>query len=77
MLEFYADRDYDSSGSIVFTKKVGQLDPKAVAEKCLRACVEGKVATVDGQDIDIAFESVAFIQTHPGLYLLGRLSMIF
>ncbi len=64
--EFYADRDYDRSGSIVFTRRVGLLDPKAVAEKVLRACVEGKVRTVEGDDIDIAFESICFHSDTPG-----------
>ncbi|HEX3984122.1 MAG TPA: 5-oxoprolinase subunit PxpA, partial [Acidisoma sp.] len=40
--EFYADRDYDDSGSIVFTRDVGRPDPKAIAHKVLRACAEGK-----------------------------------
>ena len=54
--EFYADRDYDSTGSIVFTRHVGRLDPDAVADKVVRACRDGKVRTVDGADIDIEFE---------------------
>lgn len=70
--EFYADRDYDSTGSIVFAKKVGQLDPQAVADKCLRACVEGKVATVDGPDIDIEFESICFHSDSPGALAMGQ-----
>jgi UPF0271 protein len=70
--EFYADRDYDRTGSIVFAKKVGKMDPKAVAEKCLRACVEGKVATVDGVDIDIEFESICFQSDSPGALVIGQ-----
>ncbi len=42
--EFYADRDYDRSGSIVFTRRVAALDPQQVADKVLRACREGKGA---------------------------------
>lgn len=64
--EFYADRDYDRSGSIVFTRQVGRLDPRAVADKVLRACVEGKVRTIDGADIDIDFESICFHSDTPG-----------
>ena len=41
--EFYADRDYDLSGSIVFTRNVRALDPAAVAAKVLRACQTGLV----------------------------------
>ncbi|QBR01552.1 5-oxoprolinase subunit PxpA [Paraburkholderia pallida] len=64
--EFYADRDYDRSGSIVFTRRVGRLDPEQVAEKVLRACVDGKVRTVDGDDIEIGFDSVCIHSDTPG-----------
>lgn len=69
--EFYADRDYDASGSIVFARKMRQLDPGEVAQKCLRACAEGKVRTVDGQDIDIEFESICFHSDTPGALAIG------
>ena len=42
--EFYADRDYDASGSIVFTRRPQPLDPDKVAAKVLRACVDGRSA---------------------------------
>jgi 5-oxoprolinase (ATP-hydrolysing) subunit A len=58
--EFYADRDYDDSGSIVFTRDVGRPDPAAIARKVVRACLEGKVTTITGQDIDIPFETICF-----------------
>ncbi|MFB2552877.1 5-oxoprolinase subunit PxpA [Ensifer soli] len=58
--EFYADRDYDDSGSIVFVRDAGRPDPAAIAKKVLRACTEGRVRTVAGNDIDIAFESICF-----------------
>lgn len=58
--EFYADRDYDDTGSIVFSRDVGRPDPAAIAAKVLRACQSGKVRTVTGNDIDIAFESICF-----------------
>jgi UPF0271 protein len=64
--EFYADRDYDRTGSIVFTRRVGRLDPDQVAAKVLRACVEGGVATVDGPDIEIDFDSVCIHSDTPG-----------
>ncbi|MBB4439994.1 MULTISPECIES: 5-oxoprolinase subunit PxpA [Rhizobium] len=58
--EFYADRDYDDTGSIVFTRDAGRPDPAAIARKVVRACREGKVRTVTGSDVDIAFESICF-----------------
>ncbi|EIJ46500.1 LamB/YcsF family protein [Herbaspirillum sp. GW103] len=68
--EFYADRDYDNSGSIVFTRWVGALDPAQVAAKVLRACREGVVRTVEGRDIPIAFESVCIHSDTPGALAL-------
>ncbi len=64
--EFYADRDYDASGSIVFTRHSGRLSPQAVAEKVLKACTEGRVRTVEGSEIDIEFESICFHSDTPG-----------
>lgn len=64
--EFYADRDYDLSGSIVFTRQVGRLDPATVAAKVLRACLEGTVATVDGGEVAIDFDSVCIHSDTPG-----------
>lgn len=70
--EFYADREYDNSGSIVFTRQAGKMNPKALAEKCVRACQEGKVKTVDGDDIPIEFESICFHSDTPGALEIGK-----
>ncbi|WP_416311025.1 5-oxoprolinase subunit PxpA [Pseudomonas sp. W03] len=68
--EFYADRDYDNSGSIVFIRRVKALDPWEVAAKVLRACQEGRVRTVEGDDIEIAFDSVCIHSDTPGALAL-------
>jgi UPF0271 protein len=70
--EFYADRDYDKTGSIVFRRQVGRADPAQVAAKCVKACKEGRVTTVDGQDIEIEFESICFHSDTPGALEMGR-----
>ncbi|KVE34806.1 5-oxoprolinase subunit PxpA [Burkholderia sp. TSV86] len=64
--EFYADRDYDRSGSIVFTRTVDRLDPVQVADRVLRACVDKKVRTIEGDDIDIDFDSICIHSDTPG-----------
>lgn len=64
--EFYADRDYDMTGSIVFTRRVSRLDPRAVADKVVRACVEGKVRTIEGGDVAIGFDSICIHSDTPG-----------
>jgi len=70
--EFYADRDYDDSGSIVFKRQVARPDPDQIAAKCLRACQEGVVQTVEGHDIPIDFESICFHSDTPGALEIGR-----
>lgn len=70
--EFYADREYDMSGSIVFKRQVGRLDPDAVARKVLRACREGLVTTVDGADVQVEFDSVCIHSDTPGALDLIR-----
>ena len=70
--EFFADRDYDNSGAIVFTRQVGRLDPQAIAAKCVKACQTGKVTTVEGDEIDIGFESICFHSDTPGALEMGR-----
>lgn len=70
--EFYADRDYDNSGSIVFTRQVYKLDITKLAEKCLNACQTGKVTTVTGDIIDIEFDSICFHSDAPGALKNGR-----
>jgi UPF0271 protein len=70
--EFYADRDYDNSGSIVFTRQVGRPDPAMIAEKCVKACRTGKVTTVEGEEIAIEFESICFHSDTPGALDMGN-----
>lgn len=69
--EFYSDRDYDETGTIVFTRRMRVLDPKEVAERCIRACQTGKVKTASGVDIDIEFESICFHSDTPGALAIG------
>ncbi|MEM1005798.1 MAG: 5-oxoprolinase subunit PxpA [Pseudomonadota bacterium] len=69
--EYFADRDYDASGSIVFARKMRTLNPQEVADKALRACREGLVKTVDGEDIEIPFESICFHSDTPGALDIG------
>ncbi|EAR51717.1 hypothetical protein OG2516_06626 [Oceanicola granulosus HTCC2516] len=69
--EFYADREYDATGAIVFARKVPAFDPAALADKCVRACVEGKVRCTEGHDVDVAFESICFHSDTPGAARIG------
>ena len=66
--EFYADRGYDRSGRIVFVRSMSRPDPEALAARVVRACQEGTVETVDGETIEIPFESICFHSDTPGSY---------
>lgn len=70
--EFYADRDYDLGGSIVFTRTVHAHDPAKVAARVLRACQEGLVRTVEGEDLAIEFDSICLHSDTPGALALGQ-----
>ncbi|MEB8386570.1 5-oxoprolinase subunit PxpA [Rhodobacteraceae bacterium KMM 6894] len=64
--EFYSDRDYGDDGMIVFTRKPAAMDPDTIAQKCLRACLDGQVETASGKVIDVAFESICVHSDTPG-----------
>ncbi|WP_150526709.1 5-oxoprolinase subunit PxpA [Roseibium sediminis] len=70
--EFYADRDYDETGSIIFKRRVARLKPEEVAAKCVRACKEGLVTTSEGKDIKIEFETICFHSDTPGALDIGK-----
>ncbi|NVF15537.1 5-oxoprolinase subunit PxpA [Vreelandella maris] len=70
--EFYADRDYNDEGSIVFVRKVQRLDPQQVAEKVLRACQQGTVESVNGKSVAVSFQSVCIHSDTPGALALVK-----
>ncbi|WP_114286793.1 5-oxoprolinase subunit PxpA [Candidatus Halocynthiibacter alkanivorans] len=70
--EFFADRDYDNSGSIVFRRQVARPNPETIAQKCIKACKTGKVTTVEGDEMEIGFESICFHSDTPGALEIGR-----
>lgn len=56
--EFYADRNYNNDGNIVFTRSIGNLNLEEIAEKVALACIDGKVKTIKNDIIDIEFDSI-------------------
>ncbi|KPZ25939.1 MULTISPECIES: 5-oxoprolinase subunit PxpA [Pseudomonas syringae group] len=70
--EFYADRAYDLSGSIVFTRNVRAHEPAEVAARVVRACQQGRVLTVEGEDLAIEFDSICLHSDTPGALALAQ-----
>ena len=65
--EFFADREYNDEGQIVFTRKVtGEMDPEGTAQRVIRALTENKVTTVSGKDLKIIPDSVCVHSDTPG-----------
>ncbi len=66
--ELFADREYNDEGQIVFTRRVAEeLDPEELAERTLRGVTEGRVRTVDGNDIEVAADSICVHSDTPGV----------
>jgi 5-oxoprolinase (ATP-hydrolysing) subunit A len=71
--EFYADREYNDDGQIVFTRAVTEdLDPEEVGDRVVRAVTEGKVTTESGKDIEVTSDSVCVHGDTPGAVRLAE-----
>ncbi|WP_192034594.1 5-oxoprolinase subunit PxpA [Halomonas sp. YLGW01] len=70
--EFYADRDYNDEGGIVFVRKVKPLEPEAVAQKVLKACQDGVVEAVSGKHVHVSFQSICIHSDTPGALSLVK-----
>jgi UPF0271 protein len=71
--EFYADREYNDNGQIVFTRSVAEeLDPEEVGDRVVRAVTEGKVKTESSNDIEVASDSVCVHGDTPGAVRLAE-----
>jgi len=66
--EFFVDRGYTPSGSLVPRREEGALlhDPTEVTERLLRMLSDGVVRAVDGSDVRVAAESACVHGDSPG-----------
>ena len=66
--EVFADRNYDSDGSLVSRTKPEALlhDPNEAAERVLRMLREGKIRAVDGSEISVKAETICVHGDTPG-----------
>lgn len=58
--EVFADRGYEADGTLVSRRKDGALitDPNEAVNRVIRMVKEGKVISIDGEDIDIIADSI-------------------
>lgn len=64
--EFYTDLDYAKDGSLIITREHAAVEPKAAAERALRAVKEGRVKSVDGVDVPVRADCVCVHSDTPG-----------
>ncbi len=72
--EAFADRAYNSDGSLVSRRLPGSVihDPAAVAKRMLRMVSEQRVTTIDGADIALEAESICIHGDTPAAVAIAR-----
>ncbi|ART63045.1 LamB/YcsF family protein [Kushneria marisflavi] len=72
--EAFADRAYQSDGSLVSRREAGAVlhDADQVAERMLRLVREGVIETIDGQDLTLAADSICVHGDSPGAVALAE-----
>ncbi|WP_024927563.1 MULTISPECIES: LamB/YcsF family protein [unclassified Mesorhizobium] len=73
--EAFADRAYNSDGSLVSRRLPGSVihDPQAVAERMLRLVTEGRVTAIDGSDVVLEAQSICVHGDTPAAVSIARL----
>lgn len=72
--EAFADRAYESDGSLVSRRKPGSVlhDPQEVATRMLRLAREGVVTAIDGSTVRIEADSICVHGDSPGAVEMAR-----
>jgi len=56
--EFYSDLAYRGDGSLIITREHEPVDPADAANRSLRAIVEGRTRSVDGNDVMVRADAI-------------------
>lgn len=73
-LEIFGDRTYNSDGTLVSRRRPDAVihDVDEVVRRVVRMVKEGKVRTIDGQDIDMTGDTVCVHSDTPGAVQLAK-----
>jgi len=72
--EFFADRAYNPDGSLVSRREPGAVihDPQVAAQRVLKMVTEGKVASRNGADIELAADTICVHGDNPSAVMLTK-----
>jgi UPF0271 protein len=70
--ESYADLDYAGNGTRIITREHEAVEPMAAAAPCLRAIREGKIESIDGNDVPVRVESICVHSDTPGAVSVAK-----
>ena len=63
--EFYADLEYDKTGALIITREHEPYEPRATADRVLRAIKEHKVRSIEGVDVSANAQTVCIHSDTP------------
>ncbi|MGI8644459.1 MAG: LamB/YcsF family protein [Thermomicrobiales bacterium] len=72
--EGFADRAYNADGTLVSRRLPGAMitDPEEAAARMVRLVTEGRLETIDGQDLDLQVDSICTHSDTPGSVAIVR-----
>ena len=72
--EGFADRAYNADGTLVSRRLPGAViaEPEIAAERALRLVAEGKLTTIDGQELTLTIDSLCIHSDTPGAVAMAR-----
>lgn len=70
--EFFADLEYDPDGKLIITREHPAHDPQKVAEKALRAVVEGTVISTSGTSVPVRAATICIHSDTPNVVEIAR-----
>jgi UPF0271 protein len=70
--EGYVDLDYDGAGKLVLERVKQLRDPADMGEKAVRLVREGRVRTIDGDDLELVVESICVHGDAPNAPAIAR-----
>lgn len=71
--EAFVDLDYDADGGLIIERVAAPRDPSLVAQRALRVVREGKLATIDGRDMNLSVSTLCLHGDRPNSAEVARI----